>query len=112
MFPLLLHRQRTATFYCARIDHEFKSASPENQSDQIFNCTDLHKGETKMIGKLHTSRIISKLLVTGIAILAVVFTMQAQVNTETKTTEGPTTRTATIEQGEIVYVSGNSVVVK
>jgi hypothetical protein len=38
--------------------------------------------------------------------------MIAQVRTETKATQGPPTREVTVERGEIVYVSGNDLVVK
>jgi LPXTG-motif cell wall-anchored protein len=53
-------------------------------------------------------------LVLLVAILGVAFTlsMSAQVQTKTTTTSGPASVTTHVEKGEIVFVSGNSVVVK
>ena len=66
-----------------------------------------------MIAKLRTARIINKLLVTGAALLAIAITLQAQVQTTTSTAQsGAPTTEVKIDRGEIVYVSGNSVVIK
>lgn len=65
-----------------------------------------------MIAKHDIARVINKLVV-GAALLAVAFTAQAQVETTTKTTpSGARTTSVKVERGEIVYVSGNNVVVK
>jgi LPXTG-motif cell wall-anchored protein len=66
-----------------------------------------------MIAKQRTAGIINKLLVTGAALLAIAFTAQAQVQTMTSTAQsGAATTQVKIDRGEIVYVSGNSVVIK
>jgi LPXTG-motif cell wall-anchored protein len=54
------------------------------------------------------------LLVLLVAVLCVAFTlsMSAQVQTKTTTTAGAASVTTQVEKGEIVFVSGNSVVVK
>jgi LPXTG-motif cell wall-anchored protein len=54
------------------------------------------------------------LLVLLVAVLCVAFTlsMSAQVQTKTTTTAGAPSVTTQVEKGEIVFVSGNSVVVK
>jgi hypothetical protein len=65
-----------------------------------------------MIAKQETARAISKLFVVGAALLAIVFTSQAQVETHTHEKKGAATHQVKIERGEVVYVSGNSVVVK
>jgi hypothetical protein len=59
------------------------------------------------------AQVLSKLVVAGAVSLAIAFTSYAQVQTETKTTpEGAPTKQVKVERGEIVYVSGNNVVVK
>ena len=58
------------------------------------------------------ARIISKSLLAAAALLAVGFTAQAQVETKTQVQKGAATKQVKVEHGEIVYVSGNSVVVK
>ena len=66
-----------------------------------------------MITTQRIETTIKKLLVTGAAILAIAFTVQAQVQTTTKTVRsGAPTTQVKVERGEIVYVSGNSVVIK
>jgi len=66
-----------------------------------------------MIGKQQLKRVINKLVMAGAALLAIAFTVQAQVQTSTtKTPQGAATKQVKVERGEIVYVSGNSVVVK
>lgn len=66
-----------------------------------------------MNAKYPTSPILCKLLMTGTILLAMAFTLHAQVQTsKTVTPAGPETRTVKVERGEIVYVSGNNVVVK
>ena len=51
------------------------------------------------------------LLVTALC-LAFTLTLSAQVQTKTSTTSGKATVTTEVKSGEIVFVSGNSVVVK
>jgi len=66
-----------------------------------------------MIAKQQTTRVMRNLVVAGAALLAIAFTAQAQVQTSTtKTPQGAPTKQVKVERGEIVYVSGNSVVVK
>jgi hypothetical protein len=60
-----------------------------------------------------TSRAICKLGVAGTMALAIVFTAHTQVQTTQTTTQaGAATKSVRVERGEIVYVSGNNVVVK
>jgi hypothetical protein len=66
-----------------------------------------------MIAKQRAARIVNNLLVAGTALLAIAFTAQAQVQSTTKTAQaGAATKEVKVERGEIVYVSGNSVVIK
>jgi len=66
-----------------------------------------------MITTQRTARTVKKLLVNGAILLAIAFTVQAQVQTTTSTTQsGAPTTQVKVERGEIVYVSGNSVVIK
>ena len=65
-----------------------------------------------MTAKIRKERI-TKLLVAGAGLLAIAITMQAQVQTTTSTAQsGAPTTEVKIDRGEIVYVSGNSVVIK
>ena len=58
-------------------------------------------------------RVVHKLVVIGAALLAIAFTAHAQVKTDTKVAPvGAPTKSVKVERGEIVYVSGNNVVVK
>jgi hypothetical protein len=54
----------------------------------------------------------SLVLAVGVLGLAAALSMNAQVNTETSTTTGKASVVTKVEKGEIVYVSGNNVVVK
>jgi hypothetical protein len=66
-----------------------------------------------MNAKQRTARVMSKLVMAGAALLAIAFTSQAQVQTTTKSAPaGAPTKSVKVERGEIVYVSGNNVVVK
>ena len=56
--------------------------------------------------------VARKLVVAGAALLAIAFTTSAQVNSTTQTEHGPTTQAIKVERGEVVYVSGNDLVVK
>ena len=51
-------------------------------------------------------------LAVGVMSLAFALSMTAQVKTETSTTAGQPTHQVTVERGEVVYVSGNDLVVK
>jgi RNase P/RNase MRP subunit p29 len=67
----------------------------------------------KMNANQGITGIVHKLVVAGAALLAVAFTLQAQVKTQTETTAaGAATKTVKVERGEVVYVSGNNVVIK
>lgn len=44
--------------------------------------------------------------------LAFTTSMAAQVQSETTTTSGPSTKTVSVERGEVVYVSGNDLIVR
>lgn len=48
----------------------------------------------------------------GVMCLAFAVSMSAQVKTQTSTTKGHATHEVTVERGEVVYVSGNDLVVK
>jgi hypothetical protein len=54
---------------------------------------------------------ISILLVAGLSLTFVV-SMRAQVQSATTTTHGPSTKSVDVERGEVIYVSGNEVMVK
>jgi len=56
--------------------------------------------------------ILRAVLVGGALCIALSLTAAAQVQTTTTTAHGTPTKTITVQRGEIVYVSGNSVVVK
>ena len=58
------------------------------------------------------ARIISNSLLAGAALLAVGFTAHAQVKTKTEVQKGAATKQVKVERGEVVYVSGNSCVIK
>jgi hypothetical protein len=56
--------------------------------------------------------VVRKLVGAGAALIAIAFTTNAQVNSTTQTEHGPTTQTIKVETGEVLYVSGNDLVVK
>jgi len=60
------------------------------------------KGQTKL----------SLVLAVGALCVAFAMSMSAQVQTQTSTESGKATVTTTVEKGEVVYVSGNDLVVK
>lgn len=63
--------------------------------------------------KSRTARTrLSLLLAVGALCLASALSMSAQVQTQTSTQAGKATATTTVERGEVVYVSGNDLVVK
>ncbi len=64
------------------------------------------------MNSLRFSQKLTHLLAAGTACLFLAIAVNAQVQTETTTTHGPATRTAKVERGEVVYVSGNDLVVK
>lgn len=57
-------------------------------------------------------KTLSSLLCGGALCLALSISATAQVNTEKTVSQGQAVKDVTVERGEIVYVSGNSVVVK
>ena len=59
-----------------------------------------------------TTGVINKLVIAGALILAFVGTTRAQVQTQTKVEHGSAEQTVKVERGEVVYVSGNDLVVK
>jgi RNase P/RNase MRP subunit p29 len=65
-----------------------------------------------MNGTRHTKRVINHMAVTGAALLAIAFTTYGQVNSKTEVQKGAATHQVKVERGEVVYVSGNNVVVK
>jgi hypothetical protein len=65
-----------------------------------------------MNSKQGMAGVVHKLALAGAALLAIAFTAQAQVQTYKMEHKGPATQQVKVERGEIVYVSGNSVVVK
>jgi hypothetical protein len=56
--------------------------------------------------------VVRKLAVAGAALLAIALTTNAQVQSSTTVAHGPATQTVKVEKGEVVYVSGNDLVVK
>jgi LPXTG-motif cell wall-anchored protein len=65
-----------------------------------------------MIAKQQTIRIVHKLVVAGAAMLVLTGATKAQVQSQTKVEHGATEQTVKVERGEVVYVSGNDLVVK
>jgi hypothetical protein len=60
-----------------------------------------------------TAAFLQKLVVAGVACVAIAFTAHAQVQSNTSTASaGAATKSVQVERGTVVYVSGNSVVVK
>ena len=59
-----------------------------------------------------TLNAIHKLPIACAALLAIVFTAHAQVQSTTKVATGPTKKSITVEKGTVAYVSGNNVVIK
>lgn len=67
------------------------------------------------MNSLRFSQKLTHLLTAGIACLSLTVAanaQDAQAQTETTTTHGPATKTAKVERGEVVYVSGHDLVVK
>lgn len=58
------------------------------------------------------SKAIFGLVMTGIAVLVIATTAMAQDTTKTQVTAGTSSTTTSVERGEVVYVSGNDLVVK
>jgi hypothetical protein len=56
--------------------------------------------------------VLQKLVVAGAALSAIAFTAQAQVQSTTKMEHGAAEQSVKVERGEVVYVSGNDLVVK
>src|SRR5260370_39795022 len=62
---------------------------------------------------MNAKQVVRKVIVAGVAALAISLSAFAQVNSDTKTAPaGDPTRTVKVERGEVVYVSGNSCVIK
>jgi hypothetical protein len=62
---------------------------------------------------MNAKQVVRKVIVAGVAALAISLSAFAQVNSDTKTAPaGAPTRTVKVERGEVVYVSGNSCVIK
>jgi hypothetical protein len=64
-----------------------------------------------MNSKIESARVWLVLAV-GAMFFAFILSASAQVTTETSTTSGPATHEVTVERGEVVFVSGNDLVVK
>ena len=58
------------------------------------------------------TRLISRLGAAGILCIAFAVTMVAQEKSRTEVTQGPASRNVQVERGEVVYVSGNDLVVR
>jgi LPXTG-motif cell wall-anchored protein len=71
----------------------------------------LIKGENKMTAKTNWTRA-SLVLVVGAVCLAFTLSMSAQVQTKTNTAGHSAAVVTQVERGEVVYVSGNDVVIK
>jgi hypothetical protein len=56
--------------------------------------------------------VVRKLVVAGTALLAIAFATNAQVKSTTKVAHGPAAQEIKVEKGEVVYVSGNDLVVR
>jgi LPXTG-motif cell wall-anchored protein len=71
----------------------------------------IEQGENEMNSRTSWTRA-SLVLLVGVLCMAFALSMSAQVQTTTSTSSGKATVVTHVEQGEIVFVSGNSVVVK
>jgi LPXTG-motif cell wall-anchored protein len=71
----------------------------------------LIKGENEMSAKTNWTRA-SLVLVVGAVCLAFILSMSAQVQTKTSTAGHSASIVTQVERGEVVYVSGNDVVIK
>jgi RNase P/RNase MRP subunit p29 len=65
-----------------------------------------------MIARQRIAKSIGKSVLAGSAFLAIAWPSYAQVKTQTQVQKGSATRQVKVERGEVVYVSGNSLVVK
>jgi len=65
-----------------------------------------------MIAKQRSTIIAHKLVVAGTVLLALAGATRAQVQSQTKVEHGTTEQAVKVERGEVVYVSGNDLVVK
>jgi LPXTG-motif cell wall-anchored protein len=65
-----------------------------------------------MIARQRIVKSIGKSVLAGSAFLAIALPSYAQVKTQTQVQKGSATRQVKVERGEVVYVSGNSLVVK
>jgi hypothetical protein len=59
-----------------------------------------------------TSPVLCRLVIAGTMLLAIAFAAHAQVQSTTTAQSGAETKSVNVERGEVVYVSGNNVVVK
>jgi len=59
-----------------------------------------------------TTKLISRLGAAGILCIAFAVAMTAQEKSRTETTQGPASKNVQVERGEVVYVSGNDLVVR
>lgn len=60
----------------------------------------------------YSRRILHNLLGAGLICIAFALVTNAQVQTQTEVENGPATREVKVRRGEVVYVSGNEVVIK
>jgi RNase P/RNase MRP subunit p29 len=79
---------------------------------QIRNHANPYQGELEMIVRQRIAKSISKSMLAGLAFLAIALPSYAQVKTQTQVQKGAATRQVKVERGEVVYVSGNNLVVK
>jgi hypothetical protein len=70
------------------------------------------EGESNMISRKGWPRISGSLSGVGVLCITLAFSANSQVKTETKVEEGLTSQTVKIETAEVVYVSGNDLVLK
>jgi len=70
------------------------------------------EGESNMISRKGWSRISGSLSGVGALCIALAFSANSQVKTETKVEEGMASQTVKIETAEVIYVSGSDLVVK
>jgi RNase P/RNase MRP subunit p29 len=79
---------------------------------QIRNHANPYQGELEMTVRQRIAKSISKSMLAGLAFLAIALPSYAQVKTQTQVQKGAATRQVKVERGEVVYVSGNNLVVK
>jgi hypothetical protein len=125
VLPVLLYWQCSGTVHRHGIFGEFKTSgrrygaeakhhfSPFRTSAKKLKSAvaGLNQGDNTMNGITNTTRVLLVLAV-GAVFIALAVGMSAQVQTSSNTTAGASSKEVTVTNAEVVYVSGNDLVVK